>query len=808
MPQQPGINVTLRGTPSQPPPTNLREYVEQMARQYNVPSDLAFDIIDKESSGVHQPAGQGVRTSGAGAQGFFQLLPSTAYGEFKLDPTDPLQNIEAGVRYLRQGLDRNAGDVKRAAMYYHGGPNEQQWGPLTQAYGDDIVGRVRARLSGAGAQRPPGPRPTMLDAATDTPSMGASRSRVGVAPPTPPRGVVDVAKDYLSEALAGFNPAAINRMVQSSFWHPLETLKGIGEAQGRLGEEALAAAKEGDVPTALARGAAYALPLIGPRLAEAGDYMKEGEYAKGLGATTDVGLQLAGPKLAKSVKVPEALKGLNPKEAAAVAWGMKNKIPLDAATVIGNIWLRRVQRMTEASPVGALVARSSRQAQEVALAGKGRDLARTGAPPTSPGQAGGSVRAGLDARIDQLNTAAGSAYDELRAIEADPKHLQTVQTGTQTTPTGILDAQGNPIMRTTPITRDVAMPIQLRSRKAALQPLLDAIHEEWPITQQQRSPALKALENFMAGPDIESASVVDRNLGRLKSLARDPNLPAATRRIAHQAIDELEIELRDTLRTADPKAEAALMRGRAATRAKYDAIDVLDELREDPVQAFDQTVWASDRGAGRLERIARQVPDAPREIGRAWVDDLIDKATSAGGFNREMALWSKWDNLGPKTKQLLFPTPGHVQALDNFFLLARKLAENPNPSGTAVTAASGMAAAGAYWMSNPMVAAWTIGGGGVIAALLNSPRGARMLAQGMRIPMGTGAALAWTEAADRLIAKEMGDKEEGSASRFAAPPSFSEAARPVRELFTPPPAPPARATGAGPRATAPPPPPR
>lgn len=65
-----------------------------------------------------------------------------------------------GQAYFEEGLERYGGDVRKALMFYHGGPDEKKWGPNTHAY----VGKVLAKLpAGAAtiipamAQRDPDP---------------------------------------------------------------------------------------------------------------------------------------------------------------------------------------------------------------------------------------------------------------------------------------------------------------------------------------------------------------------------------------------------------------------------------------------------------------------------------------------------------------------------------------------------------------------------------------------------------------------------------------------------------------------------
>jgi soluble lytic murein transglycosylase-like protein len=60
--------------------------------------------------------------SGAGAVGLTQLMPGTAAGLGVTDPTDPVQSLQAGARYLREQLDRFGGDERLALAAYNAGP--------------------------------------------------------------------------------------------------------------------------------------------------------------------------------------------------------------------------------------------------------------------------------------------------------------------------------------------------------------------------------------------------------------------------------------------------------------------------------------------------------------------------------------------------------------------------------------------------------------------------------------------------------------------------------------------------------------
>lgn len=74
-----------------------------------------------------------------GAQGIMQIIPPTARALGVSDARDPVQAIPAAAKYLAEGYD-NTGSAAGAVMYYHGGPDQRQWGPKTMAYVDKVAG--------------------------------------------------------------------------------------------------------------------------------------------------------------------------------------------------------------------------------------------------------------------------------------------------------------------------------------------------------------------------------------------------------------------------------------------------------------------------------------------------------------------------------------------------------------------------------------------------------------------------------------------------------------------------------------------
>jgi soluble lytic murein transglycosylase-like protein len=88
--------------------------------------------------------------SGAGAVGLTQLMPGTAAGLGVTDPTDPVQSLQAGARYLRQQLDRFGGDERLALAAYNAGPGAvaKYGGVPPYAETQNYVNRVLANAAG------------------------------------------------------------------------------------------------------------------------------------------------------------------------------------------------------------------------------------------------------------------------------------------------------------------------------------------------------------------------------------------------------------------------------------------------------------------------------------------------------------------------------------------------------------------------------------------------------------------------------------------------------------------------------------
>ncbi len=141
----------LREAPKGPPPGKgnewMMEYAERYSRANNLSPALVKAIIKAESNG------QRYAVSPKGAQGMMQLMPFTARRMNVSDPFDPIENIEGGVKYIKELLGTFGGNLVFAVAAYNAGPEAvKKYGGIppykeTRTYVKRVMNYYRQYLS-------------------------------------------------------------------------------------------------------------------------------------------------------------------------------------------------------------------------------------------------------------------------------------------------------------------------------------------------------------------------------------------------------------------------------------------------------------------------------------------------------------------------------------------------------------------------------------------------------------------------------------------------------------------------------------
>jgi soluble lytic murein transglycosylase len=94
----------------------MNGYVDRVSRANDLPPALVHAIIKAESNGQRKAL------SPKGAKGVMQLMPFTSKRLRVADPFDPIENIEGGIKYIKELLVAFQGDLTNTVAAYNAGP--------------------------------------------------------------------------------------------------------------------------------------------------------------------------------------------------------------------------------------------------------------------------------------------------------------------------------------------------------------------------------------------------------------------------------------------------------------------------------------------------------------------------------------------------------------------------------------------------------------------------------------------------------------------------------------------------------------
>ena len=160
--------------PSPATPGEITRLVDDAAQRHNVDVELAVAVVTAESRLDR------LRNSPKGARGPMQLMPATAERFGVTDSCDPAENIDGGVRYLRELTDEFRNPLLVAAAYNAGEGRVREYDGLPPSQETIRCGgeglHIRMGLAGRGAAGT-ATRDVADDERRSTPASGVITSR-------------------------------------------------------------------------------------------------------------------------------------------------------------------------------------------------------------------------------------------------------------------------------------------------------------------------------------------------------------------------------------------------------------------------------------------------------------------------------------------------------------------------------------------------------------------------------------------------------------------------------------------------------
>jgi len=316
-----------------------------------------------------------------------------------------------------------------------------------------------------------------------------------------------------------------------------------------------------------------------------------------------------------------------------------------------------------------------------------------------------------------------------------------------------------------PSTEVLQAPIDLGNVQGILSKALERLERQPGFAQRQVDPAVESLRDLVKGDRYRPLGDAERLAGALKYVEKGGKTAGSIgprggkAGLAAFEIRELEKAIQQgmTEHGIDPNM---LKEARAATVEKYKIQNVRKKLAGtlgadvEPVKVYDRLLQWDGHSIGLLARVKKYAPQQIPKVGRALFDDLLTDVENTGNYSKAL---TRWKALHPKTKQLLYGS--EVPALNEFFELANEMTYRINPSGSGMAVAKGAQIMNLF--RHPIRAAGEAAVAGTIGKLLTSPGGAKLLTQGLRIPVRSPAATAaWAAQLQRALKELPADQPE------------------------------------------------
>lgn len=227
-----------------------------------------------------------------------------------------------------------------------------------------------------------------------------------------------------------------NEEAKQFFTHPIKTFMDSIEAQGKLAQQAKDAYEKGDYAGAVQHGLNYLLPFIGQQTDQAGNQLKTGDIAGGIGRTLGASIPLAAASPEVRAGAASAASSAADTGAAAIRAGARgaNTVLQKAPGSIGGAvgaGLGRASGIPGATEVGAAAgyAIGKEVLPQVRIPGEGTGLPNrvTGGPSSIPPEAIPEPAAPQPTPADAPRTTSGESIPRTLSGESALRQVLTGQ---------------------------------------------------------------------------------------------------------------------------------------------------------------------------------------------------------------------------------------------------------------------------------------------------------------------------------------------------------------------------------------------
>lgn len=743
------------------PDTDVRDLIRQEARKAGIPEAFALAVAEQESSfnpGAIGPEITEGSAKGQRARGIFQFIPSTAQ-RFKIDPDDPVQNVQGGVRYLRELLDQHQGDPEAALREYGG------------------VVRNTTYVPGVLARMPkfqPGATPPPLTVAAPPPAPAPSR--IGPGPSRATR-ISRVATPVVGAVAGGIKGAAVGAPA-GPLGAGLGAVvgAGLGAGAGELlqsGFEYLVGERP-PTPSGIARrvGTATQTGMVGE--------------VTGRGATAVAGRVLR-PLAQPFARKTESYAG----EALRTFTPPGGKAAVLPAEITSSRVLDVFQNVAEGSLLGGGRIVGVREARQKLAEQKVLDVLDQLGPRVVPKEAGQAVLTGRKAAIRQFRQQETPLWEAFRESAKDipaetPRldafigELTEQEAGRVIPSTGVTVARRVGALSGAPGSFADA-PIRVSGVKTAVEELPKSVQDA--IASAIGAPPGPTLSAAQFQKTVSNLGALSRQLER--AAQTDPTKNADLGLVRH-LYNLAQDDLAEMAAKGGPEVLAAHEQARVFSRLGNERLfnESLRRLaRADPEKVVDRLLTRNRSTAITAVKEAVEPADFT-QVQSVALQRLIAPNSRTGRMNWG-EITARLDRAGDDTIGTLFPGD-HAKEIRRVADLMLKLGQSKTGVGKlAVQFSQAGSIIGLATGTLPEASGTVLLAPAILARIFSNPTALRWLSVGLRAPKGSREAITAATQVVGFLGREVEEEEP----TVGVPPSRALGAGPVSGVGGPPPAP-------------------